>query len=88
MLQNRLSGNGLKIIAAISMLLDHMGLMLFPRVTLFRILGRLALPIYGYMIAEGCRHTKSRKRYLLRLAAMAALCQRGLPLILKSNKKG
>ena len=75
MLQNRLSGNGLKIIAAISMLLDHMGLMLFPRVTLFRILGRLALPIYAYMIAEGCRYTRNRKRYFLGIFLLAAVCQ-------------
>ena len=70
-----LSGNALKIIAMITMTLDHVGVQLLPQYPLLRILGRLALPIYGYMIAEGCRHTKSRKRYLLRLAAMAALCQ-------------
>ncbi len=75
MKQNQLSGNALKLIAALSMLLDHMGLMLFPRITFFRILGRLALPIYAYMIAEGCRYTRSRKRYLISLLAVAALCQ-------------
>ena len=70
-----LSGNALKIIAAIAMLADHVGLMFFPRVSLFRIVGRLALPIFAYMIAEGCRYTHNRKKYLLRMASLAALCQ-------------
>ena len=75
MKQNQLSGNALKLIAALSMLLDHMGLMLFPRITFFRILGRLALPIYAYMIAEGCRYTRSKRRYFLGIFLLAAVCQ-------------
>ena len=41
-----LSGNMLKIIAAISMLIDHIGYMFFPDVIIFRIIGRLAFPIF------------------------------------------
>jgi len=70
-----LTGNQLKIIAMIAMTCDHVGLQLFPQLTWLRWIGRLALPVYAYMIAEGCRHTRSRKKYLLRLASMAALCQ-------------
>lgn len=69
------TGNQLKVLAMISMTLDHIGMLLLPRWTILRILGRLAMPIYAYMIAEGCRHTRSRKRYFLRIAALAALCQ-------------
>lgn len=70
-----LTGNQLKIIAMITMTCDHAGLQLFPQWRLLRILGRLALPVYAYMIAESCRHTSSRKKYLLRLLSLAALCQ-------------
>ena len=70
-----LSGNALKIIAAITMTLDHMGLMLFPRVLLLRILGRLAMPIYAYMIAEGCKYTRNRKKYFGMVFGLGALCQ-------------
>lgn len=70
-----LTGNQLKIIAMIAMTCDHAGLQLLPNWGLLRIIGRLALPIYAYMIAEGCRHTHDRKRYLLRLAALALVCQ-------------
>ena len=71
----RLSGNSLKIIAAISMVLDHVGLMFFPHVGLFRSLGRLALPIFAYMIAEGCKYTRNKKRYFLTVFSLAAVCQ-------------
>ncbi len=57
------------------MLLDHIGLMFFPETEFFRILGRLALPIYAYMIAEGCRYTKNRLRYWLTIFALGAACQ-------------
>jgi len=69
------TGNQLKLIALISMTCDHVGLQLFPNVLILRILGRLAFPVFAYMIAEGCRHTRNRKKYLLRLAALAAVCQ-------------
>jgi hypothetical protein len=59
----RISGNTLKIIAAISMLIDHVGIMFFPGAKIFRILGRLAFPIFAFMIAEGCRYTKNKLKY-------------------------
>lgn len=70
-----LSGNALKIIAALAMLCDHVGLMFFPHVRLFRIIGRLAFPIFAYMIAEGCRYTRSRPRYFLQIFLLAFGCQ-------------
>ena len=70
-----LTGNQLKILAMITMTCDHMGLMLFPHLQWLRILGRLAMPIYAYMIAEGCRYTRDRKKYLLRLLSLGVLCQ-------------
>lgn len=70
-----LTGNQLKLIALISMTCDHVGLQLLPDVLLLRIIGRLALPIFAYMIAEGCRYTRSRKKYLLRMASLALVCQ-------------
>ena len=66
-----LTNNQLKILAMVSMLLDHVGLMLLPEWNFLRILGRLAFPIFAYMIAEGCRHTKNRRKYLLTLLIMA-----------------
>lgn len=70
-----LTGNQLKLLAMAAMTCDHVGLLLLPRLGVLRIIGRLALPIYAYMIAEGCRYTHDRKKYLLRILALAAACQ-------------
>lgn len=73
--QTGLTGNQLKLIAVITMTIDHIGLILLPRVWVLRLIGRLAMPIYAYMIAEGCRHTHDRWRYLGRIAGLGLLCQ-------------
>lgn len=70
-----LSNNQLKIIAMITMAMDHVGLVLLPQVTWLRILGRLAFPIYAFMIAEGCKHTRNLFRYFCSVFLMAGLCQ-------------
>ena len=70
-----LNGNALKLIAAFTMLLDHIGYILFPGVLWLRIVGRLAFPIYAFMIAEGCKYTRSKKRYLSLIALLAAIYQ-------------
>lgn len=70
-----LSNNQLKILALIAMTADHVGLQLLPQLGFLRIIGRLAFPIFAYMIAEGCQYTRNRKKYLLTLAVMAALFQ-------------
>lgn len=70
-----LTGNQLKLIALVTMTIDHIGMMLFPRSALLRIIGRLAFPLFAYMIAEGCQYTRSRKRYLLSMAGLGLLCQ-------------
>lgn len=76
-IQNKtgLTGNQLKMIAMITMTCDHVGMQLFPHLLWLRVIGRLAMPIYAYMIAEGCRYTRDRKKYFLRLFAMGTLCQ-------------
>ena len=70
-----LTSNQLKLLAMVTMTLDHIGVHLFPQCLFLRIIGRLAMPIYAYMIAEGCAHTRNRKQYLLQLAGMAFVCQ-------------
>ena len=70
-----LNNNQLKIIALISMTIDHIGVQIFPGVTILRIIGRLAYPIFAYMIAEGARYTKNRRKYLLTISLTALLCQ-------------
>lgn len=70
-----LTGNQLKLIAVITMTIDHVGAYMFPNILWLRIIGRIAFPIYAYMIAEGCQHTRNMFRYWGSVAGMAALCQ-------------
>lgn len=65
----------LHILAMAFMLLDHIywsGLVDF---TWFTCVGRLAFPIFAFMIAEGFHYTKSRKKYMLRLLIFAVITE-------------
>lgn len=66
-----LSGNALKIIAALSMLIDHIGYVFMPQNMALRIIGRLAFPIFAFMISEGCKYTKNKTRYFLTMFSFA-----------------
>ena len=79
----------LKTIAVSSMLLDHIAsilmaddytaVMILGRsvevYTILRIIGRLAFPIYSFLLVEGFLHTHDRKRYGLRLFAFALISE-------------
>lgn len=70
-----LSGNQLKLLGLLTMTADHVGMILLPSWVFLRWIGRIAMPVFAWMIAEGCRHTRSRSRYLLGILILAAVCQ-------------
>lgn len=61
--------------ACLFMLIDHVGVRLFPHVTIMRIIGRLAFPIFAFFIAEGCRHTSNRLKHFLSVFILGAICE-------------
>ena len=69
----------LKIVALLTMTIDHIGYMMIDTSTpleviqVFRTIGRLALPLFCFMIAEGAHYTRSFKKYALRLGVMASV---------------
>ncbi len=70
-----LSTTGLKLIAIISMLIDHMGYVLFPNLIFMRAIGRLAFPIFCFTLVEGFFHTRSVPKYMLRLILFALVSE-------------
>ncbi|GAB2701084.1 TraX family protein [Paenibacillus thermoaerophilus] len=62
-------------IAMITMLIDHIGALFFPDDVTWRLIGRIAFPIYAYALVAGYRRTRSIPRYMLRLLAIAAAAQ-------------
>ena len=69
------NGNGLKLLAALCMLIDHLGVMLFPKVAWLRFIGRFAMPLFAFMIAEGCRYTKDKAKHFALLFGLGLACQ-------------
>lgn len=57
------------------MLIDHIGFVLFPGVQIFRIIGRIAMPVFAFFIGESCIYTRDRKKYFLRLLGLALIGQ-------------
>ena len=70
-----ISANALKLIAAATMVADHAGVLLFPKIYALRIVGRLAMPVFAWFIAEGMIRTRSPLRYFLRVFILAVVCQ-------------
>jgi len=65
----------IKIIAIVAMTLDHIGLIFFPGNVMLRLVGRLAFPLFAWLIANGAQHTKNINSYALRLLVLAIISQ-------------
>lgn len=70
-----LNGNTLKILAAVFMFIDHLGLLFFPTTMWLRDIGRLSMPLFAFMIAEGCRYTRNKIKHFFLLFGLGAACQ-------------
>ncbi|MDD3072615.1 MAG: TraX family protein [Candidatus Pacebacteria bacterium] len=66
--------NYIKLVAVITMLIDHIGAFIYP-FAILRIIGRIAFPLFAYQLTVGYQKTSSRKKYLNRLFFFAVISQ-------------
>ena len=66
----------IKWIAIIAMAVDHIGLILFPDLTVLRMVGRVALPLFGFLLIHNYLFfTTDKKKYIVRLWVFSAISQ-------------
>ncbi len=88
-LSSGLSSTQLKIIAMVLMLVDHIGAFLLTQqdrfYPIYRAIGRLAFPIFCFLIVQGMTHTRSVPKYIARLTVFAFISTPPYNLVHKDN---
>lgn len=70
-----ISQEDLKLLACVTMLIDHIGAIFFPAAQWLRIIGRLSFPLYAFLLAEGIHYTRNSLKYGMRLLLVAILTE-------------
>jgi hypothetical protein len=78
------SASTLKVVAILTMVVDHVGLLFFPHQIIWRVFGRIAFPLFAFFIAEGHRRTSNLGRYAIRLYILAIFSQIPLELFYRA----
>ncbi len=72
-----LSATAIKWLALVLMTLDHVGMIFYmiPCAAAFRAAGRVAFPLFAYIVGESCRYTRHRFRFLAVLTGAGIVMQ-------------
>jgi hypothetical protein len=65
----------LKIIAIVTMVIDHVGRILYPDLLFLQVIGRLSFPLFAYLIVLGVESTKKPRKYMITLLIFALISQ-------------
>ena len=65
----------IQCVAALTMLIDHIGAVFFPTVIGFRAIGRLSFPLFAFGIAQGVTYTSDFRKYFIRILIAAVISQ-------------
>jgi TraX protein len=76
----------IKLLAAILMLVDHIGVVFFPSVAVFRILGRFSFPLFVWLLVEGEKYTRNFEQYCIRLMILGIISQPIYQLLFNSTR--
>ncbi len=80
-----LNGNVLKWIAIVTMAVDHIGAILFPQYPVLRVIGRLAFPIFCFLLVEGFVYTSNLKKYMGRMLLFALIAEIPFDLVFRNR---
>ncbi|MBQ9313406.1 MAG: conjugal transfer protein TraX [Clostridia bacterium] len=65
----------LKVMACIFMLIDHIGISFFPKISILRAIGRLAFPIFAFQASVGFDKTSHKEKYIIRMIIFTIISQ-------------
>jgi len=69
--------NYIKIIAIFTMFIDHLGVIIYPDLIIYRIIGRIAFPLFAFQLCVGYLHSKNIANHLLKIFVFAIIIQIG-----------
>lgn len=75
MIRASMNKNILKLLAALTMVIDHAGLLLFPQAAVLRWIGRISFPLFAFCVGDGCVHTRKPGVYFWRVLGLGLACQ-------------
>lgn len=81
----RINSFQLKMIAIVTMLVDHTGRVLFPQYLIMQEIGRVSFPIFCFLLVEGFYHTKNIKQYMMRCLILGVVSEVPFDLALKEG---
>lgn len=72
---NGLTSYHIKLLAAATMVVDHIGVVFYPEANWFRMVGRISFPLFVWLLVQGEQYTRNVGRYSLRLAVLGLVSQ-------------
>ena len=75
----------IRLVAMVTMMIDHVGYLFFPSIIAFRIVGRIAFILFAFLTAEGICHTKNKNTYIIRLLICGLISEIPYNLMLTSQ---
>lgn len=74
-MERSLDNYQIKILAALFMVIDHVGAIFFPNLEILRFIGRFSFPLFGWLLVQGEAHTRNVWLYLFRLVLLGVISQ-------------